>query len=172
MDIYSKAEAELSSIEQQIVALQRRQVELRQFVALGLKLFDAAPAQASLQLPERKATQATGIIAMARTPRPREGSMKSRVLEISKALIERFGPIPTKALVERLEANGVEISGADKVVTVSVILSRSDRFKADRSLGWTLAEPKENPQDAPTSAGSSAANAAQPTPPTGPTHKD
>lgn len=153
MDIYSKAQSELNSIDQQIATLQRRQVELRQFVALGLKLFDEAPVQASLYLPERQATQATGIDAMARTPRPRDGTMKSRVLEISETLIKRFGPIPTKALVERLQANGVEISGADKVVTVSVILSRSDRFKADRSLGWTLAAPKENPQDAPTSAG-------------------
>ena len=94
---------------------------------------------------------------MARTPRPRDGSMKSRVLEISEALIKRAGPIPTKALVDRLEANGLEIGGSDKVLTVSVILSRSDRFKADRSLGWTLAEPKENPQDVGASAGSHAA---------------
>lgn len=157
MDIYSKAEAELNSLEKQISTLQRRQEELRQFVTLGRKLFDVTPAQASLQLPECQATQATGINAVARTPRPRDGSMKSRVLDISEALIGRFGPIPTKPLVERLEANGVEISGADKVVTVSVILSRSERFKADRSLGWTLVEPKENPQDASTSAGSIAA---------------
>lgn len=157
MDIYSKAEAELNSIDQQISALQRRQVELRQFVTLGRKLFDATSVQGALHLSDRQATQATGVSAMARTPRPRDGSMKSRVLEISEALIKRAGPIPTKALVDRLEANGLEIGGSDKVLTVSVILSRSDRFKADRSLGWTLAEPKENPQDVGASAGSHAA---------------
>jgi hypothetical protein len=157
MDIYSKAQSELNSIDQQIAALQRRQVELRQFVALGHKLFNETPVQASLRLPERQATQATGIAALIRTPRPRDGTMKSRVLEISEMLINRFGPIPTKALVDHLQANGVEISGSDKGLTVSVILSRSDRFKADRSIGWTLSKPKENPQDAPTSAGSTAA---------------
>lgn len=154
MDIYSKAEAELNSIDQQIAALQRRQIELRQFVTLGRRLFDATPVQASLALPERQATQETGIAAMARTRRPRDGSMKARILETTETLIKSYGRIHTKPLIERLEANGIEIGGADKAVTVGVILSRSDRFQADRSLGWGLAQSKENPQDAPTSAGS------------------
>ena len=154
MDIYSKAEAELNSIDQQIAALQRRQVELRQFVTLGRRLFDATPVQASLALPERQVTQETGNAVMTRTRRPRDGSMKARILETSETLIKSYGRISTKALVERLEDSGIEIGGADKAVTVGVILSRSDLFESDRTLGWGLAKPKENPQDAPTSAGS------------------
>lgn len=157
MDIYSKAEAELNSIDQQIALLQRRQVELRQFVSLGRKLFNAALVQASLNLPEHEATQETGFTAPAPARRPREGSMKARILETTESIIKAHGRIHTKPLIERLEANGIEISGADKAVTVGVILSRSDRFKADRSLGWGLADQKENPQDVGASAGSHAA---------------
>ena len=158
MDIYSQAEAELHSIDQQISKLQRRQVELSEFVSLGRKLFDTDSVKLSFAFHGGNATQqAAGSLTTPRVPRPRDGSMKARVLKISEALINSFGPIRTKALVERLEANGLEIGGADKGVTVSVILSRSDRFVADRSNGWSLAGPKENPQDAPTSAGSVAA---------------
>ena len=157
MDIYSKAEAELNSIEQQIASLQRRQSELRQFVSLGRKLFDATPVQGSLELPVRHATQETGEMVFARTRRPRDGSMKAKILEISEELISLAGPMTTKSLVEALEDRGVSITGADKTVTVSVILSRSDLFKADRTLGWTMVEAKENPQDVSASAGSRAA---------------
>lgn len=160
MDIYSKAEAELNSIDQQIAALQRRQAELRQFVNLGRKLFDNSPVQAGPSLPERKATEATGAFAVAHTPRLRDGTMKAQIIETTEALIRTSGKIPTKVLVERLEASGVEIGGTDKGLNVSVILSRSGRFKADRTFGWGLADTKENPQDAPTSAGSLAAGAA------------
>ena len=154
MDIYSKAKAELNSIDQQIATLQRRQVELRQFVSLGSKLFDAAPVQAMLIPPDRLAAQEGKTTVLPCTPRPRDGSMKARVLDFTESHIRNFGRIHTKQLIECLEANGIEIGGADKAVTVGVILSRSNRFQADRSHGWGLVESKENPQDAPTSAGS------------------
>ena len=154
MDIFSTAETELNLIDQQIAALQRRQVSLREFVTLGRKLFDAPAVQASLGLPDRQATEATGFAVMARAARPRDGTVKARILETTEAIIKDHGRIHTKALIERLEANGIENGGADKTVTVSVILSRSERFKADRSLGWGMAEKKENPQDASTFTGS------------------
>ena len=154
MDIFLTAETELNLIDQQIAALQRRQVSLREFVTLGRKLFDAPSVQASFVLPDRQATEATGFSVMARAARPRDGTVKARILETTEAIIKDHGRIHTKALIERLEANGIEIGGADKTVTVSVILSRSERFKADRSFGWGMAEKKENPQDATTSAGS------------------
>lgn len=165
MDIYSKAEAELNSIDQQIAELQRRQVELRQFVNLGRKLFDATPVQGSLVFPPKPATEQSLAAHFATPARARDGSMKARILETAELLIQGQGPLHTKDLVDHLETCGVEIGGADKTVTVGVILSRSSRFKADRKVGWSLSpdwpfpksQSKENPQDAPTSAGSSAA---------------
>lgn len=49
-----------------------------------------------------------------------------------------------------------DITGADKNVTVSVILSRSDKFVADLAIGWSHAsiQKEETPEDAATSQGS------------------
>jgi hypothetical protein len=62
---------------------------------------------------------------------------------------------PTVQLVEAIEATGLTITGKDKNVTVSVILSRSDEFVSDRTRGWSLIAEK-TPADAATSPGSSA----------------
>lgn len=81
--------------------------------------------------------------------------MKARVLDLSRNAINMHGPLHTTQLVELIEQTGLEITGKDKNITVSVILSRSDDFVADRSRGWSLAE--KNPQDVAASAGSSPA---------------
>lgn len=51
-------------------------------------------------------------------------------------------PIPTKDLLEKLVADGVEISGSDKLQRLSSILSREKkrgRFTASRKDGWRIA---------------------------------
>ena len=86
--------------------------------------------------------------------------MKARILGLAEQAIKARGPQSTAALLEFVEAAGVEVTGAHKPTTVSVILSRDDRFKSDRKVGWTLVEPIQKeltPQDARTSAGSSTA---------------
>jgi hypothetical protein len=89
----------------------------------------------------------------------REASLKARVLALSKQAIQKAGPLSTRELLALIESAGVEVTGADKPTTVSVILSRSDEFKSDRTVGWTLVDPQKEltPQDVGASAGSSTA---------------
>ena len=62
-----------------------------------------------------------------------------------------------KLVSEKIEAEGVSIGSADKVLAVSTILSRAkEKFKSDRAAGgWVLVKPhqEETPQGAPTPAG-------------------
>jgi hypothetical protein len=82
--------------------------------------------------------------------------MKARILAVCRDVLSSRPYAHTVELVRILEAQGVAISGKDKNTTVSVILSRSKDFVSDRARGWSLVQ-KETPQDAPTSAGPSAA---------------
>lgn len=148
-DLLVTAEKELADIVEQIATLTKRRQELLEFVALGRKLYGG----------ERAATSSQDLFASAETgkkPTPRESSLKARVLKEAREYIALFGPTPTATLVDVLEERGIEISGKDKGVTVSVILSRSNEFVSDRKNGWSLTQEK-NPQDVGASAGSSTA---------------
>lgn len=155
-DIYGKAEAELASIKSKIASLQKREEELRLFVELGKRLFADGqtgpvrrfniPRRVLLDAPASEESEKASV---------RETSLKARVLALARQRIEQRGPQSTRDLVAFIEAQGIEVTGADKPTTVSVILSRSDEFVSDRTRGWSLAE--KNPQDAATSAGSSTA---------------
>ena len=148
-DLLTTAETELSGIVAQIAALTKRRQELLEFVALGRKLYGG----------EQASTNANDLFVSTdagKSPTPRENSLKARVLKAVREHIAIFGPTPTADLVMMLEAQGIEISGKDKGVTVSVILSRSNEFVSDRKNGWSLALVEEKTQqDAATSAGSS-----------------
>lgn len=148
-DLLATAESELADIVAQIAALTKRRQELLEFVALGRKLYGGEHATTSTQ--DLFASPSTGKV-----PTPRENSLKARVLKEVRDYVSLFGPTHTPDLVTMLEGRGIEISGKDKGVTVSVILSRSSEFVSDRKNGWSLAEEK-NPQDVAASAGSSTA---------------
>ena len=69
------------------------------------------------------------------------GSLKDRVIGIVTSVLEDRKQHPTKELVEILLAAGIEIGGADPVVSVSAILSRERlMFSSDRKNGWSLRE--------------------------------
>jgi len=147
-DLLVTAETELSDIVAQIAALTKRRQELLEFVALGRKLYGGQ--QVATSGPDLFAEHQAG-----KSPTPRENSLKARVLKAVHEHVAVFGPTPTAELVLMLEDQGIEISGKDKGVTVSVILSRAkDTFVSDRKNGWSLVEEK-NPQDVTASAGSS-----------------
>lgn len=157
-DIYAKAEAELSDIDSQIAALEKRRVELRHFVELGRRLFGADSSDSSKLLLAIESAKTVAVNPPARRMIfRRDTSMKSRIHEIARRVVAEHGPTHTRDLIPFIEAEGVEITGSDKMVTVSVILSRSEDFKADRSVGWTLVnQPHKEvtPQDVAASEGS------------------
>lgn len=159
----AKAEAELASIPAKIAALQQRQRNLEVFVKMGRDLYPAnpfrnsPPAAAPTPAPtHRTMAQVFSDYVADRNEAMREGTMKARILELSRGLILTHGPLSTAQLVRLIEDAGQPITGKDKNVTVSVILSRSDEFVSDRSRGWSLAPAEKTPEDVAASPGPSA----------------
>ena len=170
MDKHDLAIAELERVEAELAkmaALQKRRDHLRQYIDLGRILFDQ---QASIDAPQKTMTPspAWSVAPPASSPTEVPGPIyavtgrkreftKDRIVSGATSLITNNGPMQTAELVKMLEQDGVIIGGADKVLTVSSILSRTkDQFKSDRAAGgWTLvkAHKEEPPQGAPTPAG-------------------
>jgi len=97
----------------------------------------------------------------------RFGSYGLAVVEKSIAILPDAtgSPVMTRDLVDRLEREGMEVRGADKVNALSAILARSSRVKAHGRRGWTRAEPvrgvsapKENEPTSGPAVGSDTAN--------------
>ena len=164
MDKQERAIAELKRIEAELAkmaALQKRRDYLRQYIELDRILFAERAAddarQDSMDVPMHKPR------AVLNDPpeleeRPRREFTKDRILTGARRLIAANGPMQSADLISALEKVGVVIGGADKVLTVSSILSRAkDQFKSDRAAGgWTLVSPHKEvtPPSAPTPAGS------------------
>jgi hypothetical protein len=161
-DLYALAQAEIDEIDQKLKALRASQIPLEsrrndlvQFLSLGRRLFEQPDAHSQEpSMVGRVRTHDSAPVGVLSTAGGT--SMKARVLSMCRQILSKKPYAHTVELVYILEANGVAITGKDKNTTVSVILSRSDEFVSDRTRGWSLTQ-KETPQDAPTSAGSSAA---------------
>ena len=165
MDKQDRAVTELERIEAELAkmaALQKRRDYLRQYIELDRILFDEQATNDARQdhpmdAPTRK-PRAVLNDPQVLEERPRREFTKDRILNGSRRLIAANGPMQSADLISALEKVGVTIGGADKVLTVSSILSRAkDQFKSDRAAGgWTLVSPhnEETPQGAPTPAGS------------------
>ena len=165
MDKQGWAVAELERIEAElakIAMLQKRRDSLRQYIELDRILFDKQSADNARQDDSTDAAARKQQVALdapnLRDERPRRESAKDRILNGAARLIDSNGPMQTVDLVKMLERGGIAIGGADKLLTVSSILSRAkDRFKSDRAAGgWVLLSPhkEETPQGAQTPAGS------------------
>jgi hypothetical protein len=70
-------------------------------------------------------------------------TIKDRIIERVEKLLRQGKPHHTRELVAFLRSEGVELKGKDPVLQVSAVLSRDKRFKADRSIGWTLVVQKD-----------------------------
>lgn len=152
---YSQAENEMRSVRAQIAALHKREQKLEAFISLGKELFahsEPSPSRERVHLLHEAPKDALAKVVED----GRRASMKAQVLNLARqAIQERGTPTHTRELLAYIEAAGVVVTAADKLTAVSVILSRSDDFKSDRTAGWSLTE--KNPHDALTSAGSSPA---------------
>jgi hypothetical protein len=158
MDILSAAEAELATIERKLADMHQlalRRDQLRAFISIGRTLY--APPVGQAQLPEVAAVAMEApSCQVAELPRPE--TKKRRIVDAAAALIAATGPMQTRDLIAKMEAQGIDLGGGNKVDTVSVALSRTkDRFKSDRAAGgWVLVQPHKEatPLGAPTPAGS------------------
>ena len=148
-----QAEAELSEIDRklaEIIVLQKRGEQLRHLIVLGRQLYlGEQPYEQSMLL-----TSAPSIAASQN--QSKSGTQKERIIDACASILSEVGASPTRILVERLAANGIEVGGADKIAALSAILSRSKRFESDRAAGgWVLSKSRkeEAPAGEPTPAG-------------------
>jgi DNA-binding FrmR family transcriptional regulator len=156
MDIYAKAKIELNEIDSQISTLQQRREALKKFIDLGDTLFGVLPQIRQVNASIERLRGVSGqISAITEAVESASRTAKHRILTFCRGYIETNGPTTTRQLIDVLESSGIEVSGSDKVATLSVLLSKSDNFQADRKNGWTLIDPHQEsaPPDAPTSAG-------------------
>jgi hypothetical protein len=155
-DLFAAAVAELADLDARLAEMadiQRRRAALADWVATGKRLLStSAPGS----------PQAQPMLDASPVPAgsPQSHLTKKAVIAegVAKLLSEKGRPMQTRELVGGLEAMGIEVGGANKVDTVSVVLTRSGgRFKSlGKKIGWSLvAEPDEaTPPSAPTLAGS------------------
>ena len=153
MDLLASAESELSEIERKIAEMQplmQRRDQLRTFISVGRTLY-ASPQGQSSMLPAAVSESLT-------PPSVKAGTQKARIIEAASSLIASHGPLQTKDLLRLVQEQGIDVGGADKLVSMSVLMSRAkDVFKSDRAAGgWTLIHPHKEgtPQGATPPAGS------------------
>lgn len=135
MDIYQKALVELSTIESEIAEKIRRRDTLRQFISMGQSLFKDS---------KNLFDQPVSAVIVTASPHDHlrtkmiRNTLSSRVGVAVEAILNAQGPTATKDLLPMLEAQGIEIGGENRIATLSVILSRNNKFIADRTTGWKL----------------------------------
>lgn len=164
--ILTPARAEQQALEKEIAALE---AEYAAYAVKKKSLVQRLDAVKALRAAYGDETVVSGLSAVAKgfseigaaiikAHSARENSHKVRVISASAEILNGGISRPTKYLLDELEKRGIQFNAANKTGNLSVLLSKDDRFVSDRRNGWSLA--KENPQDATTSAGFFAANAA------------
>ena len=126
MNILDQAISELSEIERQLSALNKRREQLRAFVEIGATLY-----------PQAGAATVTGYAPTVVVSTNSGGTAKSAIIDATREILTSNGSVHTRDLVPKLEARGIKVPGTNKPNTVSVILSKSGQFKGSRKHGWT-----------------------------------
>lgn len=156
VDKYELAKAEIADIEEKLAALRARRDALLRFIEMGNSLFSESPAKMlktplsvfegvrsyTVKIGERDAQRNRERNAL------KHASMQDQIIRCALDLIELVGAAPSRDIVEYALMQGINITGTDfpsKVMTVSAILSKSEKFQADRGKGWTLKEESKNP---------------------------
>lgn len=161
MDLLASAETELADIERklaELAPLATRRDQLRMFLNIGRTLYAPPSGQTSILNGEPQARPPAAALVRSDAKPARTDTLKARIADAVESIIHAEGPMRTRELLKRIEARGIEIGGANKLDSVSVVLSRSkDRFKVDRAAGgWVIVHPHKEvtPSGAPTPAGS------------------
>ena len=137
MDIYQKALRELAIIESEIEEKTRRRDALREFISMGNSLFQESR-NSMAHHPSLFDDDEAAHAAQVHSRASRSNTLSHRVAIAVEAILKSHGPTATKELLPLLEEQGIEIGGENKVSTLSVLLSRNERFVANRSTGWKL----------------------------------
>lgn len=74
----------------------------------------------------------------SRAPRRQQSQKSIIVSAVNDLLRQHSGPVPTKAILDRLLRGGIKVGGGNPARFLSVVLSTSGRFVAHGHSGWTL----------------------------------
>lgn len=66
--------------------------------------------------------------------------VKDQILSSAVSLLADGKPRHSADLLSHFLREGIPVGGINKILTISSILSRDDRFVANRKYGWTLAK--------------------------------
>lgn len=129
-----KAEMEIVNLTNELlqIANRKRVIELK---ISGLKAYMAAEA-ASTNSPNQPTAGFEKPSNFYQAAQAR--SVKARIIGSALRILGDGRTCHTEELIEQFEKEDIAIGGASKPNTVSSILSRDARFKADRKLGWSL----------------------------------
>ena len=129
---------QISLLDDELRALNERRKLIEAQIA-GLRMFLSA-SEVHNSVPAVAATSSESVDL----PDASRVTLKDRVTDAALRILEDGLPRNTSRLIEMFAARGVEVDSSNKLATVSSILSRDGRFKADRRLGWTLTK-RESP---------------------------
>lgn len=141
-DVISKAKTELHDIEQRVRVLLARKDKLTNFISTYAELF-GPQAALDVRAPDPKASRG------AKQP-PAKVIILSAVSDILMDGHRRS----TRTLLDLLGHRDIKVGGKDKLLALSALLSRDERFETDRKIGWSLVDTqKVRPEPAATGSG-------------------
>lgn len=80
--------------------------------------------------------------------RPFKSGVSAEVVRVVKDFLAGRGePVPTRSIMQEIEAQGVTVSGSAPQNTVSSILSKAPEFTSHGRRGWTLSNVVVVPTD-------------------------
>lgn len=127
----AEAEIELLTLELQQISARQRVLELK---LAGLRAYLSAEV-AALESGQRPVLSKGSLRYKGNLAKK---SVKEQVVEAAIRILDDGVPRSTEVLLEQFLKDGIAIGGANKVTTISSILSRNKTFKASRKEGWSL----------------------------------
>ncbi|QHI99380.1 hypothetical protein GT347_16175 [Xylophilus rhododendri] len=134
-DLYKRARDELADIDAKLAQLTQRKLELLEFLKAGARLFGASTSDSQFFL---SADQKRKFLTTLPKASARRATPGKEVIDAAKAIVSAKGSMKTEDLLAHLQSQGYSIGGSEPVRMLSVLLSRSGEFNADRRAGWTL----------------------------------
>ncbi len=148
-DLVTKAQQELASIRKQLTDMDFRRRELESRANKLHMLLKVTEDLGYLQATNpSKAPEAGPLPLPPLPPLPKlsasltvvtEGkTQKEKITDFCAELLAVGFPMKTSELLQELQQAGIEVGGANKLLTVSALLSKDDRFVPSRKEGWSL----------------------------------
>jgi hypothetical protein len=128
--IITKAKDDLADINEQVRSLLEKKKKLESF----LTVYDELAADD--KKPPKEQNTLFGDFGVKIVPKG--DTAKERITSAVAEILSDGSSKSTRALLEILKPAGLEPGATDKVIGLSNLLSRDDRFMPDRTHGWSL----------------------------------